>query len=223
MNTLYIVLPMLFLISACSSNQKNSYSDDLEKRRQDSILIADSIKADEIRIKSLEHIAWGDTKFGMTVDDVKKSNAFSKGQLWKGVFSVSNDSTQIGGREFRSIYAKFYNDKLYRIEIYSKPRELEPFEDFLKDIEALRGTICVKYGKPKFVENNTNYISSQLMEKQNAELFRWEIGRKNIAIYIIHEFNEYYSVWCLINDSDLTFEKIKEDKLKEKECNVQGF
>lgn len=208
----------ILLFSNCRNNPTSN--DNSAKKYVDSVNL-DREKFEKKIKDSLSQVAWGDTKFGMSLAETKASNTFRKGKVEGDIIFVSSDSTIIGGHKFSSIYADFYKDKLYIIRIHSEMKTLDAFDDLIKEVEVLRSKINLKYGKPTFTEKDTEYISKQLMDENNVTLFKWEIDTKRIDIRIEHEFDNYFSVNCIIYDNILMKQKI--NKNSPKEIDSGGF
>ena len=226
-NITYILycLCSIFIYSSCNHQKKKLE----EERTLDSIVIEekhnreieDSIKT--VMLKDLSLIAWGDTKFGMTFQEVKNSRTFNNCSQSDSILFVSRDSTFIGGHQFSNIYADFYNNALYKININSGLKTLDEFDILLKIVEILRKKVQSKYGEPSFIEKDKEYVSSQLLDKNSVVLFNWDIMEKRINISIQHEMDNYFSINCLIYNNILMSERTESITNNEKKTDAGGF
>lgn len=225
-NTTNIINYICLLLICCNCHyqpkeqEEQNKLDSIALVEQRSIEIADSIKATIQKEQSL--IAWGDTKFGMTFQEVKNSQTFNGGSQYDSTLFVSRDSTFISGYSFSSIYAGFYQNSLYKVNISSDWKTLDNFDDILKIVEILRKKIQSKYGEPNFIEKDKEYVSSQLLDRNSVTLFSWEILNKCIDINIQHESEEYFCVNCLIYNKILMSQVI-ECRNKKKKIDNGGF
>lgn len=225
-HTAYIVNCIYFLLICCSCNyqqkkqEEQRILDSIALAEQRTIEIADSIKAAIQKEQSL--IAWGDTKFGMTFQEVKNSKTFNGGSQSDSMLFVSRDSTFISSYNFSSIYAGFYHNALYKVNISSGWQTLDNFDDILKIVEILRKKIQSKYGEPNFIEKDKEYVSSHLLDRNSVTLFSWEILNKRIDISIQHESEEYFCVNCLIYNNVL-MNQVIENRKKKKNVDNGGF
>lgn len=215
---IFCSLLLILLFSSCGNKQIPNNS---AKRYVDSINAAkDSIKA--VKFKENSFIAWGDTKFGMSRQEVKSSITFRGGDFKEKLFFVSQDSTTIGGIKFSTIYADFYKNALYKIVIQSNSKSTNDFDDLLRIVETLRSKIQYKYGQPSFTEKDTEYVGSRLMDKKSVTLFKWEIDKKHINISFMHDFDNYFYVEGLIYDSELANKELNQNK-PHKQIDAGGF
>ncbi|OFX51733.1 MAG: hypothetical protein A2066_10940 [Bacteroidetes bacterium GWB2_41_8] len=112
---LVISIGLLFMccISSCDSIERKRN----EKAKQDSLNILrnqefnDSIKWAEkkknAKIDSLTQYAWGDAKFEMSLNEVKKTKAFNGNYI----NAFKNDGCMF------FVFARSHDDKLYQVEI----------------------------------------------------------------------------------------------------------
>lgn len=222
---IFYCLCSIFICNSCNYQKKKLE----EQKKLDSILIeekhntkiADSLKI--VMLKELSSTAWGDTKFGMTFQEVKNSQTFKGSSQSDSILFVSRDSTYIGGYQFSNIYAGFYNNTLYKININSGMKTLDDFDKLLKIVEILRKKIQSKYGEPSFIEKDKEYVSSQLLDRNSVALFNWDIMEKRINISIQHEMDNYFSVNCLIYNSMLMNKKTESITNNEKKTDSGGF
>ena len=213
---LYISIVLVF----CSCNGKQV--DKEQKARQDSILKAqqDSIqKARRDRIQkeiamqdSLALIAWGDTRFGMTKQEVMASKAFRGGDKEK-VNTTEWDSyampfdkrlefeRQNGLRELSKIVANFRENELYEVRLESLCESAVHLNDLTHDCYTLIEKFTKRYGAPNSLKKEVTI--SDLEDEREINLSDFSIGYnsfKHITVYLCRNYDyEYYYYVSIIN------------------------
>lgn len=164
-----------FLLSSCGSGNNADVSSRqrelVDSLRKDSIMkahVADSIK--NVRKDSLAMIAWGDTRFGMSKQEVMKSKAFSGGRKERvnstGYDSYSMNyetryefSKQNGLKELNSIVAEFSENELYKIQMKSFERAADRLDYMIEDCNKLIRQFALRYGSPWKKKDDVSILS----------------------------------------------------------------
>lgn len=175
-----ITLLSILLLGSCIDNAKNKQLK--EKHLQDSIKIAtariDSLQ--KIRIDSLEDFAFGDAKFGMTIKQLKKTDAFKDGFFCEFFVSPPIENQRFGSTLF-NVSGKIFNDTLYRVEIDTYYRTANYIDAELEtSVSILKSKFTEKYGEP-----NTSNPYPKIFDFKPGRsylIYSWEIGDKKISI-----------------------------------------
>lgn len=182
MKKIFLLCLTSLIILSCSNNKANDTTRD--KAIADSIN-QDSINRSEAIEDSLSLIAWGDTRFGMTKQEVMKSKAFSGDK--ESVSETGYDSysmpfeklfefeRQNGLKQLCSIEAQFSENELHRIEIKSYTKDAAYLDDMINDCNVFISQFSQKYGAP----------SSKYEGELHSYDFEGSSDTKNLAIYTI--------------------------------------
>jgi len=212
------ILALCLILFSCNKAERQKKREQ-ELAKSDSIQKVEKLKAEKkiivekARIDSLSQIAWGDAKFGMSFKEVKKTNSFKgacdyseKGSPYQ-TQKLYSSLTKIEG--ISSIKAKFFNDRLYRIEMESYSSTANYWDTDVKCttylleslIKEKYGSPTKDYGFPEFHETRPNVYK---------DVYEWNIDKKRILIQVGEVYGgSKYKVICIIyhkNESDAPFE-----------------
>lgn len=212
------------LVVSCNLSEKKQ-TRQAEKQRQDSLWqvkqarINDSITAvvqqKEAERLELSRTAFGDAMFGMSREEVLKTNTFKGG--YDEFHIVSANDGQIGNRSYE-ITAGFHNDTLYKIYITSYSyvtanyidTDLQELATNLRDVIAQKyGNPTVSFGGPDFFQFQPGYI---------VWMYKWIIDDKEIKIGMSEkETGSEYKVVCWITykPTEEKIEQAEKEKVEE--------
>lgn len=208
-NTLFLFLTVLTIgLSSCADgNKRNSQHSD---EHLDSIR-KDSIRQAKIVEDSLALIAWGDTKFGMSKQDVMKSKAFGEeNEKVEGTgtdyYRLNFEKSREFGRqnnlkEFSGIEATFKDNELTMVTLSSFYQSASYLQDLVSDCYILINQFTHKYGKPKELFTGNVSVSNFQGGEDNLPLAMYEIGNKIILVVIYEKDFEYYYRVHIYNES----------------------
>ncbi len=200
-----ILLYVLFLIGfiSCTDNAKNKQLK--EKHFQDSIKIEtariDSLQ--KIKIDSLEDYAFGDAKFGMTIKELKKTDAFKGGFFCEFFVSPPLENERFGSMLF-NVRGQVFNDTLYRVNIESYYKTANYIDAELQvAVEILESKFSEKYGNPKI--SNPFPKIFDFKPGYAYVIYSWEIGDKKISITMDEkDSGSEYRTSCTISSEKYT-------------------
>lgn len=120
--------------------------------------------------------AYGEVKFGMTMEEVLKLNLCKDCYILDEEIMINESLTKIGSYTY-FIWLQFHNNILNKVEIesYSKP-----FKRIMKDIENLKRYIVADYQEPQW-----SYIPNGPTVSPRVHVYAWKHGNKMIVIDII--------------------------------------
>ena len=219
---LFFILPTIIL-SSCDNKSTVS----TEKARQRFFATRDSLQ--KLRLDSLSKIAWGDTYFGMSVNEALKTKTLKNAEIDKNIkypFQTLRlfSKTNIDGISAFHFY--FFKDRLYLVLLASSILSATYYDtDIKKTVNHLYELVEKKYGAPT---NNYGFPSFLKMRpSESVTAYEWWIGDKHISLEVseVKSGSEYWAV-CFI--SSLKGEKIEKDYLektkKEEEAKkLNGF
>lgn len=148
MKKVFVYLVCALMLCSCGNGKKKA-----EEARKQAYYesLAKEIRLKELEFKrvrdSLDEYAWGDAKFGITMKDALKTEAF-KGFKKDG--SSSLIKTNGDNHLFSTIKVYFYKDKLYNVKIIADDniREDEYDNKVPELIIKFKQLISEKYGDP---------------------------------------------------------------------------
>ena len=238
----FSVMLTLFSICSCGSNSKQkSIEDDpelmeLAKSREEK-------KNDALNelggVDSLSLIAWGDTKFGMTKQEVMNSKAF-KGEKEKVIekgndsylmdYAKSNDIRRLYNLEYNpSIWAHFKDNELYMVSIETYGKSANYIEDLANDCGIFAKEFMKKYGEPDYLRTSVSILDFNHHQLRIASFI---IGAKKIWIGLLEDDSEYKYYITIENNNfpkkkhiptEEELRKQKEQDAKNKEIKDNSF
>lgn len=194
---LLIITTVFLLFSSCvKRNKKINQAEQEIINRQDSI--------DKIRNDSLAQNAWGEAKFGMSIEDVKNTVTFSEAKILKyneksdpfsRLLTIIYKSSNEG---ILSINASFFNNRLYRVDIESQYKTANYFDTQIQETALrLRRLVVEKYGEPSRDYGFPNLI--KMNPDKEIMAYAWEIGYKTIYIGVDEKYSSSeYRTTCVI-------------------------
>lgn len=122
--------------------------------------------------------AYGEIKFGMTMEEVLKLNLCKDCSILRrsGEIMINENLTKIGSYTY-FIWLQFHNNILNKVEIESHSK---PFKRIMKDIENLKRYIVADYQEPQW-----SYIPNGPTVSPRVHVYAWKHGNKMIVIDII--------------------------------------
>lgn len=222
MKKVFFGLSLLLFVYSCNYVDNNRIPNKAEKESQ--ILISKQNARinllEKVRIDSLEKIAWGDLKFGMSLDEAKKTKTFKDAMRsykdkdsFKQFLLAGNDNRIIG---FKPVYASFFNEKLYQIDFDSHWETANYYDsDIREKVYNLKKLIEKKYGKPTRDYGFPSFLA--MRPRQSIQAFGWVIGNKHIYIGVSEAYGgSEYKVKCnIINNKEI--EPVREFRRKRRE------
>ena len=246
----------LFGIEGCTAIQERK---EREKFVQDSILHAqDSIRKVEerarfvadslnnVRLDSLSLIAWGQTKFGMSVKDILATETFAKSKksvyhygTWltyydKNYVQMKSEDVQSYNTSFNlkghlsSVRAELKDGELHRVVLQSAYKDWEHLKYLISDCNFFISQFKKIYGEPEFILDGRNISSLDFTKGEEFTYSSFYIKNKVILIRLGEDSGlrkPYYRI--IIYNSDFprkphidTPEEIAE---KEKKKQQQEF
>ena len=190
-------------------------------------------------VDSLSLIAWGDTKFGMTKQEVMASTAF-KGEKDKVVekgddsylmdFKKSNDLRRLLNLEYNpQIWAHFKDNELYLVTIETFGKNASKIEDLANDCGIFAKEFMKKYGEPDYLRKNASILD---FSNHQLNIASFSIGAKEIWIGLLEDDSEYKYYISIKNKSfpkkkhiptEEELRKQKEQDAKNKELRDNSF
>ncbi len=231
-----IIYYLICLSIACSCNIHNNQSQRAEKLRQDSLKIvkqsiindsiADAVKQAKAKRIELSKIAYGDATFGMSLKKALNTDAFKGGKVVNGSILAPDKSELIG--EFRYIiWARFFEDQLYHIEIISSIIKGSKINsEFYKDADNLKDVIEIKYGEPDKINYPPNYWEFE--DGTIYWMYSWNLEDKSINIGMTKSFDPYFEAKAYIynipldqrqRDMEKTKNEMEKAALEQKKTN----
>lgn len=218
------------MLSICSCNGGKEKAK--ERARLDS-LEQDSIRKAQAITDSLSLIAWGDTKFGMTKQEVMASKSFSG--YPSTVKETGEDDYLMDLKKSSqliilyhlykdpSIYAHFRENELYQVTIESAHLYASEIEELANDCMTFTNEFSKRYGEPEYLRPT---VSISDFKNHELKIASFKIGNKSIWIGLEEMDSEYrYAVYIenstfpkkkhIPTDEELKEQKIKEAKDKE--------
>lgn len=244
---LYSIICMTFLlISSCGSKKKDLSIEADEELRQLAERKENAFneeKNEKLKalggVDSLSLIAWGDTKFGMTKQEVMASTAF-KGEKEKVVekgddsylmdYKKSNDLRRLLNLEYNpKIWAHFRENELYWVTIETYGRNASYIEDLANDCGIFAKEFMKKYGEPDYLRTNVSILD---FRNHQLNIASFSIGAKEIWIGLLEDDSEYKYYISIKNKSfpkkkhiptEEELKKQKEQDKKNKELRDNSF
>lgn len=208
---------IIIFMASCSGNSKKEVSN---KEKVDS-LRRDSIAKAKAITDSLELIAWGDTKFGMTKQEVMESKAFGGGQKenvnekgWDS-YSMNQEKRfifeqQNGLRELMYITAHFEENELFKVTLKSLERDASHLDDITHDCYTIIEQFAKRYKNPMKLKEGVSILD--LNENPKLMIAQFVIGKKGIMVNLYRNEHEYNYEIDIFNFS---FPKKKHEPTKE--------
>ena len=179
-------------------------------------------------VDSLALIAWGDTRFGMTKQEVMASKAF-KGEKEK-VSETGDDNYSMdynktieleklyGLNKKPNIAAYFKENELYLITIESWKYSANYIEDLANDCGIFAKEFMKKYGEPDYLRTTASILD---FSNHQLNIAIFNIGEKKIWIGLMEDDSEY-QYYISIKNKEFpkkkhipTEQELKEMKAKE--------
>lgn len=120
--------------------------------------------------------AYGEVKFGMTMEEVLKLNLCKDCYILDDEIMINESLSKIGSYSY-FIGLQFHNNILNKVEIESLSK---PFKRIMKDIENLKRYIVADYQEPQW-----SYIPNGPTVSPRVHVYAWKHGNKMIVIDII--------------------------------------
>ena len=120
--------------------------------------------------------AYGEVKFGMTMEEVLKLNLSKDCYVLDDEIMINESLSKIGSYSY-FIGLQFHNNILNKVEIESLSK---PFKRIMKDIENLKRYIVADYQEPQW-----SYIPNGPTVSPRVHVYAWKHGNKMIVIDII--------------------------------------
>ena len=209
MKKVLFLATFILLANSCVNRQlQHEQEKKEEQRKEDSIKQARAIDLAH-KNDSLSNYAWGDIKFGSSLNEVLKSEAFkgaSKGKYDDGdtylslYFENFKLSKHLGLQKFGEVRARFESDQLIQIYIRSVGADPQDFFKINEDCEILYKQFYDKYGEPgEYCGGNLRSID--IVDNKSTTYARWQISSKSIRISVIDEYASYdYTYEVYINN-----------------------
>ena len=245
-HTITFLAALALVVMSCDNKAKQAEA--AEKARQDSIKAQqDSIKAQLAYEDSIAIFAWGDAKFGTTMEEVLQTKSFSGGSRHDRTYDYWNHSDPpviymeslkekaiadaIGLRISNTFSVSAYfggkNDKeLIRIKI-SAFCKWQYFDNLVFDIDKLVKEFTKKYGTPDFIQDKYIEMSlHDLYEIKEIPIAEWDVGSgygpngiKYISLVAKKHSDDLYGYEVSIINSDFPKEEIEKsaEEIKEEE------
>lgn len=239
-----------FVLTSCSKIQERKareqfVRDSIDFAERQARYIADSIE--NARLEELSTIAWGQTRFGMSLEEALNTETLSKSKVisrsygyttkhygsdyihmvTEDIQNFNNVTGLKAGVSTSSDAFTFYfkENELYDIKIKSYDTGISSVstQDLIYDLGRLTRSFTDKYGEPRKLYGKVEtYDFRNGEEKEYAE---WKIRGKYITIYFGRkDHKDYYRIW--INNIDYpkkkhvdTPEEIAEKQKKKKEAD----
>lgn len=212
-STLALIVCAGFCFTSCSKIQekkaREQFVQDSIQHAQDSILavqkraafVADSLE--NVRLDSLSIIAWGKTKFGMSRNEVLKTETCAKARKLRddGVimdYSDVRSLNEVLGLKIglSTIIMSFKEDELNRVDLRSNDRRYQStvMEEIVYDMKKLSSSFSDKYGKP--TKSYGSVQSSDFEPDKEHTFATWNIKSKWISIIFgeTYDYRYYYRV-----------------------------
>lgn len=174
----------------------NRHIEKLKQAETDSIAKVEQTKKErsgKARADSLELIAWGDLRFGMSMNEALQTISLKNGNMERNTISMNFDSrfalAQVFGlKELMDFEASFEGDELHFIKIRSAKVTASHIDDLVNDCKILSDNFKKKMGEPvTHINEKVNIFSFNEGEKFLYAQFG--IGDKCVLI----ELGETYS------------------------------
>ena len=176
-----IFIFILVIFYSCVGNKTLTPS---QLHKQDSIRLASQKRiSDAIRKrKESSKVAFGEAKFGMSVREVRKTEAFKGGYSGEDYVWAPIEKQKIGEYNYDKIAAYFYNDSLAGVTIESIPETADYIDNSLLDKAVnLSNVITKKYGVPNTIYSNRPKIFD-FSPNIVTWMYEWVIEGKIIRI-----------------------------------------
>lgn len=241
-----------FLLSvySCGSNNKKPSIDvdqellELAKKKENALNEDKNEKLKALGgVDSLSLIAWGDTKFGMTKQEVKNSEAFKleKQEKSAGLDMDYGDYYTTGPKKgfllselynlnfSPEIKAHFKENELYLVTIETLYRNADKIEDLLNDCGIFAKEFMKKYGEPDYLQTKASILD---FSNHQLKIASFCIGAKEIWVGLIEKDSEYKYYITIENKdfpkkkhipSEEELKKQKEQDAKNKELRDNSF
>ena len=176
----------LLLIYSCGSNNKKP-SIEADQELMELAKSKEEKKSDKFKalggVDSLSLIAWGDTKFGMTKQEVKASKAFEEA-IDAGYDDLlmhpqkSNDLRKLFHlSQMPHIYAYFKENELHLIVLESIELDATHIEDYANDCGIFAKEFMNKYGEPDYLKTTASILD---FSNHQLKIASFSIGTKEI-------------------------------------------
>lgn len=219
----YLLLALL-ISSFCACTNKKAQQEKMQAQK-DSIAEMEKAKALLKKNQELAEIAYGDAKFGMTVEEAQKTNVCKDSRLFLDydeikkidLISLDYEQSEIGSTSF-DIEFRFFNNRLYRAHFDSNPIQSNEYNGRLKQhLEELKDIISVKYGEPR----SAGFPDMQELSSTQATLvYSWQCLTKGIQIGVqASTLADHYKYIMTIYDIP-TLQAINRNIQKEKEKTI---
>ena len=195
------------------------------------------------KFDSLSLIAWGDTKFGMTKQEVKASEAFKLEKQEKSAgLDMDYGDYYITGPKKGSLLGSLYNlnyspeikayfkeDELYLVTIETLYRNADKIEDLANDCGIFTKEFMKKYGEPDFLQTKASILD---FNNHQLKISSFSIGTKEIWVGLIEKDSEYKYYITIENKvfpkkkhipTEEELRKQKEQEAKNKELRDNSF
>lgn len=215
-----VLLCLVVVLASCGGATNNAAKDAEHKAYLDSIR-RDSISKMQAIEDSLALIAWGDTRFGMSKQEVMESKAFGGSQKesvsesgWDS-FRMNSEKRfeferQNGLRELMYITAHFEENELFKVSLESLERNASYLDDMIHDCNVLIDRLAKRYGEPYKRMEDVSIID--LNENPTLNVASFSIGRKSIYVTLLRKEHTYKYEVGIVNFS---FPKKKHKPTKE--------
>lgn len=234
MKILVISILVILSITSCESKKKSWERAKLHNIASEEKAKRDSIE--QIKIDSIALFAWGDIKFGMSIQEVLSTKSFKDGKTITSQdgckFSnrvIMNDQTRekimevLGIKQVSSFEALFNLGELSTIDIRSRKVTIGQTSKLIQDCDIFVKNFTQKYGEPQTLKKDISILD--FMENNVFCYANYNLGSKNISIYFFktdHDNKFYYNVNICNYIFDLKkMEKTLEEEVKEELENLK--
>ena len=224
MRKVLLLLPMMLITISCNHKQKEQTESPQTKtltateiRNQE---IQDSLK--QVKTDSLALIAWGDTKFGMTMKEVLATESFKGGDKYSNSITMEFQymwklERNLGLNKLSIVWANFQANELTQISIESSAITANRIDDLVRDCNIFIKNFTGKYGNPSYQKDKVNI--SEFNSGEEFEYAKYQIGDKTITILLGEQSREvkfYYKIY-IENDKFPKKKHVQTEKEKKEE------
>lgn len=217
---LFGLAAIITFYSCNNGNNRSRIQNDTEAQKIKAIEQSRIDSLELVRVDSLASIAWGDTNFGMSFNEARKTETFKKAFV-SGNKADSYRKLCLFGDEFNiygmsSTEANFFEDSLVSIKMESNEKNANYYDTDIKEtVLRLKKQIEYKYGKP--TENYGFPAFFEMKPDKGIRAYGWSIGCKYIYIDVKEVYSgSQYKIECAIFQDKETV-KERELRIKAKE------
>ena len=217
MKNILLFMVACAMVSCVGAVKKESVAlEKVDSLRKDSLAKVQAIE------DSLALIAWGDTRFGMTKQEVMASKAFGgdKENVRKTGFDEYEMhfdkrfefSQQNGLRELMDVRACFEENELNCVRLTSLERDASYLDDMIHDCYVFVEKFSKRYGEPYKLKEDVSILDFD--EEPNLMVAEFLVGSKGISIILSQDKDEHEYKYE-ISITNYTFPRKKHKPTKE--------